>query len=162
VLPPFQAVLDANREALWRFLQASVGYHDAGDAFQETMVAALRAYPSLRDASNLKGWLFTIAHRKVIDMARSRQRRAVPVADVPETRSGPRPDTDPTATAVAANGDLWSAVRDLPARQRMAVVARFVTDLPYADIAAMSGGTEAAARQNVKAGLDKLRKVVAR
>jgi RNA polymerase sigma factor (sigma-70 family) len=154
VLPPFQAVLDAHREPLWRFLRASVGYHDAADAFQETMVAALRAYPTLRDASNLKGWLFTIAHRKVIDLARRRQRHAVPTADVPEQGA--------VGDAVDTDGDLWGAVRDLPPKQRMAVVARYVTDLPYAEIAAISGSTEAAARQNVKAGLDKLRKVVTR
>jgi RNA polymerase sigma factor (sigma-70 family) len=158
VLPPFQAVLDAHRDAVWRFLVASVGYHDAGDAFQETMLAALRAYPALGDASNLKGWLFTIAHRKVIDMSRARKRRATPTADVPEVATG----DDPVPDAAGVDGDLWAAVGHLPAKQRAAVAARFVAGLPYADIAAMAGGTEAAARQNVRAGLANLRKVVKR
>jgi RNA polymerase sigma factor (sigma-70 family) len=157
-LPPFQALVDAHREPLWRFLTASVGPHDAGDCFQETMLSALRAYPSLRDASNLRGWLFTIAHRKVIDLVRARNRRAVPTGEPPEV-----PTEDGAARAsVEADGELWAAVRHLPEKQRLAVVARFVTDLSYADIAAMSGGTEAAARQNVRAGLANLRKVVAR
>lgn len=158
VLPPFQTVLDANREPVWRFLVASVGHHDAADCFQETMLSALKAYPELRDASNLRGWLFTIAHRKVIDMVRARNRRAVPTSEPPEIGA----DDETAHAAVEANGDLWAAVRRLPSKQRLAVAARFVADLPYAEIAAMSGGTEEAARQNVRAGLANLRKVMMR
>jgi RNA polymerase sigma factor (sigma-70 family) len=155
-LPPFQVVLDTHRDAVWRFLVASVGYHDAADCFQETMLSALRAYPGLRSDANLKGWLFTIAHHKVIDMVRARDRRAVPTDAPPD----PGTDDDAVRASVEADGDLWAAVGGLPPKQRMAVVARFVNDLPYADIAAMAGGTEAAARQNVRAGLATLRKVV--
>jgi RNA polymerase sigma factor (sigma-70 family) len=155
-LPPFQAVLDTHREAVWRFLVASVGQHDAADCFQETMLSALRAYPGLRSDANLRGWLFTIAHHKVIDMVRARARRAVPTDTPPD----PGTDDDTARAAVESDGDLWAAVGGLPPKQRMAVVARFVNDLSYAEIAAMAGGTEAAARQNVRAGLATLRKVV--
>ncbi|MGH9243055.1 MAG: RNA polymerase sigma factor [Acidimicrobiales bacterium] len=155
-LPPFQALLDDNRDALWRFLVAHVGPHDAADCFQETMLSALRAYPSLRDGSNLRGWLFTIAHRKVIDLVRARGRQAIPTDEPPEVPS----DDRQAMAGVEANGDLWPAVRRLPLKQRTAVVARFVADLPYADIAVMSGSSEEAARQNVRAGLANLRKVV--
>ena len=157
-LPPFQTVLDEHRDAVWRFLVASVGRHDAADCFQETMLSALRAYPSLRSDANLRGWLFTVAHHKVIDMVRARDRRAVPTDAPPD----PGTDDGPAINSVEADGDLWAAVGCLPPKQRMAVVARFVNDLPYADIAAMAGGTEAAARQNVRAGLATLRKVVTR
>jgi RNA polymerase sigma factor (sigma-70 family) len=157
-LPPFQVVLDTHRDAVWRFLVASVGHHDAADCFQETMLSALRAYPGLRSDANLRGWLFTIAHNKVIDMVRAANRRAVPTGTPPE-----RATDDAAARAVVeSDGDLWSAVGHLPPKQRMAVVARFVNDLPYADIASMAGGTEEAARQNVRAGLATLRKVVTR
>jgi RNA polymerase sigma factor (sigma-70 family) len=155
-LPPFQVVLDTHRDAVWRFLVASVGHHDASDCFQDTMLSALRAYPGLGSDANLRGWLFTIAHHKVIDMVRARNRRAVPTDAPPDARI----DDEAARAAVEADGDLWSAVGGLPPKQRMAVVARFVNDLPYADIASMAGGTEAAARQNVRAGLATLRKVV--
>ncbi|MGH9118486.1 MAG: RNA polymerase sigma factor [Acidimicrobiales bacterium] len=157
-LPPFQGVLDANRDAVWRFLVASVGRHDAADCFQETMISALRAYPALASDSNLRGWLFTIAHHKVIDLARARGRRPLTTDAPPEQAV----DDDAAHAVIEADGDLWMAVDRLPPKQRMAVVARFVNDLPYADIAAMAGGTEAAARQNVRAGLATLRKVVKR
>jgi RNA polymerase sigma factor (sigma-70 family) len=157
-LPPFQTLLDEHAVDLHRFLVASVGPHDGADCFQETVVAALRAYPGLRHADNLRGWLFTIAHRKVIDHARARQRRALPVADLPEAaRPGPGGDgsTDPVAGGV--DTELLDAVRALPPKQRSAVVQRYLLDRSYAEVAAVVGCSEDAARQNVRAGLQRLR-----
>ena len=152
-LPPFQTLLDEHATDLHRFLVATAGPHDGADVFQETVIAALRAYPDLRSDHNLRGWLFTIAHRKVIDQARARSRRADPVAEPPEV---PHVDPDPAGR----DGTLWSAVATLPTKQRSAVVQRYVLDRPYAEIAAVIGSSEAAARQNVRAGLQSLRRVL--
>ena len=149
VLPPFQRVLDEHRSAVWRYLCATAGPHDAADLLQETLVAALRAYPTLRTADNLRSWLLTIAHHKVIDAARARERRPVPVGAVPERGQVDRIDE--------GDEQLWAAVRRLPEKQRTAVVHRFVADLPYAQVAAVVGCSEDAARQNVRAGLARLR-----
>lgn len=148
-LPPFQAVLDEHAADLHRFLAASVGPHDGADCFQETVISALRAYPGLRHAGNLRGWLFTIAHRKVVDHARRASRRALPVAELPDTGT-----LDPDGLA---DRDLWGAVRDLPPKQRTAVVQRYLLDRPYAEVADVIGCSEAAARQNVRAALQRLR-----
>src|SRR5207253_9803753 len=83
-LPPFQTLLDTHGRDVHRFLVASVGRIDADDCYQETWLAALRAYPKLRDASNLRSWIFTVASRKAIDHVRARRRRAIPVDEVPE------------------------------------------------------------------------------
>jgi RNA polymerase sigma factor (sigma-70 family) len=147
-IPPFQVLLDSHRDDVYRFLVASVGRHDADDCFQETFIAALRAYPRLRDASNLRSWILTIAHRKAIDSHRGRRRRAIPVENVPEQPVDPALDGEPA---------LWQAVRELPAKQRAAILHRYVNDLPYADIGRIVGCSEAAARQNVRAGLASLR-----
>jgi RNA polymerase sigma factor (sigma-70 family) len=148
-LPPFQSLLDEHAADLHRFLAASVGPHDGADCFQETVVSALRAYPGLRHADNLRGWLFTIAHRKVVDHARRRSRQAIPVAEPPEVGT-----LDPDGLV---DRDLWGAVRALPPKQRTAVVQRYLLDRPYAEVAAVIGCSEAAARQNVRAGLQRLR-----
>ena len=151
-LPPFQALLDDHRDDVYRFLVASLGREEADDCFQETFITALRAYPRLRDASNLRSWLFTIAHRKAIDAHRARARRAVPVEEVPEQGD---------AGGVGLNGEpeLWRAVRELPAKQRAAVLHRYVNDLAYADIGRVMGCSEDAARRSVHEGLKKLRTV---
>ena len=51
-------------------------------------------------------------------------------------------------------------MRRLPAKQRSAVVQRYLLDRPYAEIAAVIGSSEDAARQNVRAGLQRLRQEV--
>src|SRR4051812_28674726 len=85
-LPPFQTALEEHREALARFLAAVVGPDEAEDCLQETLIAALRAYPRLRPGSNVRSWLFTIARNKALDEHRSRSRRPLPVDELPAPR----------------------------------------------------------------------------
>jgi len=153
-LPPFQRFLDTHRDAVWRFLVSSVGRADAEDCFQETFIAALRAYPRLRANSNLRAWVLTIAHRKSLDAHRARARRAVPMEDLAAV------DGRGTASPLPPDETLWEAVEGLPARQRSAVVLRYVADLPHRDIAAAIGCSDEAARRSLHEGLVKLRKVV--
>src|ERR687896_2516707 len=83
-LPPFQSLLDVHGPDVYRFCVAMVGAVEADDCFQETWIAALRAYPSLRRADNLRAWLLRIAQNKAIDAHRARARRAIPMESVPE------------------------------------------------------------------------------
>ena len=148
-LPPFQALLEAHRGDVYRFLVASVGPSDADDCFQETVISALRAYPKVRDDSNLRGWLLKIAQRKAIDSHRATGRRPLPVEEVPE-----RP-----AAAAGRNSEpeLWAAVRGLPPKQRTAVFCRSVMGMPYAELAELLDCSEDAARRSVHEGLKRLR-----
>jgi RNA polymerase sigma factor (sigma-70 family) len=147
-VPPFQAFLDEHREAVYRLVVALAGPQEAEDCFQETFLSALRAYPRLRDGSNLRAWIMTIAARKAMDAHRGRARRPAPAAEVPET---PAPERD------VGDPEIWRRVRSLPPKQRTAVFLRYVGDMPYRDVARILGSTEAAARQSVRAGLAKLR-----
>lgn len=133
---------------------SSVGRGEAEDCFQETFIAALRAYPRLRPDSNLRAWVLTIAHRKALDSHRARARRALPIANAAEV------DGRGTPSPAARDETLWEAVEGLPARQRSAVVLRYVADLPHRDIAVAIGCSEEAARRSLHEGLTKLRKVV--
>jgi RNA polymerase sigma factor (sigma-70 family) len=154
-LPPFQRFLDAHADDVLRFLVASVGRHDADDAFQETFISALRAYPRLRPDSNLRAWVLTIAHRKALDLHRARGRRPVPVAEV-----GDRPDpAAPTGAGAvgATSGDHWDRVRALPTRQREVLTLRYAADLTHAEIALALGCTDVAARRAAADGLKTLR-----
>jgi DNA-directed RNA polymerase specialized sigma24 family protein len=150
---PFQSLLDEHGPSLYRHLVGMLGPHDGADCYQESVIAALRAWPPRHDG-NLRAWFFTVAHRKVIDQARATGRRAVPVGVVPEHSAN---GSDPALP----EGDLWRAVRDLPDKQKVAVALRHADDWGYDEIAAVLGCSEAAARQNVKAGLDRLREVLA-
>jgi RNA polymerase sigma factor (sigma-70 family) len=146
-LPPFQQLLDRHQGDVLGFLIAAVGPQDAEDCFQETFLAALRAYPRLKDDRNLRGWLLTIAHRKAIDHHRARRRPAAPVGDVPEV----------AAQQTGNRSGIWSIVAGLPPKQRAAVALRFACDLPHREIAAAIGCSEEAARRNVHEGVKRLR-----
>jgi RNA polymerase sigma factor (sigma-70 family) len=151
-LPPFQRLVDDHATELHRFLVGCVGTDAAEDCLQETFMAALRAYPRLRNADNLRAWLYTIAHHKATDAIRHRTRRPTVGLD------GLAPAAEPSiGPASLADDGLWSAVRALPAKQRTAVVHRYVLDLDYRQIAERMGTSEEAARQNVSAGLRRLR-----
>jgi RNA polymerase sigma factor (sigma-70 family) len=152
-LPPFQAFMDDHRDDVWRFLVAVAGPQEADDCLQETFLSALKAYPDLTDDRNLKGWVMTIAYRKAIDTHRSRRRHPVPVAAVPEIAGGAGSDEAP-------DDDLWQAVQTLPPMQRAAVAYRYVSDLPYKQIADALSCSEDSARQNVRMGLRRLREVL--
>ncbi len=150
---PFEAVVADHGATVLRVCRAILGPADADDAWSETFLAALRAYPQLPGDANVQAWLVTIAHRKAIDVTRAAARRAVPVGDVPERPAGRRADgTDP---------DLTGALAALPRRQREAVAYHYLAGLPYADVAAVIGGTSGAARRAAADGIARLRKTYA-
>jgi RNA polymerase sigma factor (sigma-70 family) len=146
---PFQRFLDEHREAVLSFLRAMVGPDEADDCFQETFIAALRAYDRM-DGRFPRAWVMTIARRKAIDHHRARARRPEPRGELPDV--------------AAANGipdrEIWAAVAELSAGQRAAVALRYASDLPYREIAAALDCTEEAARRRVADGLKQLRTII--
>jgi RNA polymerase sigma factor (sigma-70 family) len=147
---PFEVVVELHGRTVLRVCRSLLGVHDADDAWSETFLAALRAYPGLPDTANVEAWLVTIARRKAIDVLRAAKRDPLPVAELPEA---------PTALGVpgADDTDLWEAVGALPPKQRQAITFRYLGGLSYAEIAAVLGGTADAARRASADGLKKLR-----
>ena len=154
LLMPFERVVREHGAAVWRFCASQVGHERADDLFQETMLAALSAYPSLREPRRVRSWLFRIAARKAVDHYRERGRAPVPVAE---------PDAGVASQAEPELGDddLWAWVRALPPKQRQAVALRFVVDLTYADIGEAMETSAEAARRNVFEGMRTLRRGLA-
>jgi RNA polymerase sigma factor (sigma-70 family) len=150
-LPPFQTLLDDHAADVMAVLRGAVGRTDAEDCFQETFLAAMRAYPKLRDTRNLRGWLLTIAHRKAIDHHRANGRRPLPVAEPAQTAA---PDPEP-------DEGIWTVVGALPPKQRAAVALRYACDLPHVEIAAALGCSPEAARRSLHEGMRRLRKELA-
>ena len=150
---PFEKVVEQHGGTVLRVCRVVLGVHDAEDAWSETFLAAMRAYPDLPADANAEAWLVTIAHRKAIDVLRSRKRQPAPVGDVPEapTTLGVPGDSD-------EDGDLWQAVAALPEKQRQAVAYHYVAGLAYAEIAEILGGTTDAARRAAADGIKNLRK----
>jgi RNA polymerase sigma factor (sigma-70 family) len=154
-IPPFSEFLERHRATVYRFLTAAVGAHEADDVFQETFLAALRAYPRLTDPTRLDRWVLRIASRKAIDHHRATGRRPVPVGEAPTGVVDRAPSGDPRL-----DGDLGAAVASLPSKQRLAVIHRHVLDRSYPDVAEIMGISEEAARANVSQGVRRLRELM--
>jgi RNA polymerase sigma factor (sigma-70 family) len=148
--PPFETVVADHGPTVLRVCRAVLGGTDAEDAWSETFLAALKAYPDLPDGANIEAWLVTIAHRKAIDVTRAAARRAVPVADVPEGR--------PAGPADGHDLDLVAALAALPPKQRQAVAYHYLAGLPYQEVAAIIGGSADAARRAAADGIAAMRK----
>jgi RNA polymerase sigma factor (sigma-70 family) len=147
---PFSEVVSLHGPAVLRVCRALLDPVDADDAWSETFLSALRAYPRLPGDANVEAWLVTIAHRKAIDLIRKASRSATPVADVPDQPAG--------ASAGGSGFDLAQSLARLPERQRYAVAYHYLAGLPYAEVAAVMGGSTEAARRAAADGIAKLRK----
>lgn len=154
-LPPFESLVAEHGPTVLRVCRAVLSPQDAEDAWSETFLAALRAYPDVRPDSNLRAWLVTIAHRKAIDGYRAARRAPSPTAVIPDRVSG-----DPGGPALPDEA-LGGALRALPFKQRAAVACRYLADMSYRDIAALLDSSEAAARRSAADGIAALRKTYA-
>jgi RNA polymerase sigma factor (sigma-70 family) len=146
---PFEEVVAEHGRAVMRVCRAWLGPVDAEDAWSETFLSALRAYPQLRPDSHVRGWLMTIAHHKAIDQVRARARRPPPTSHAPDS---------PTTDHTPLDDDLRAALDALPMKQRGAVIYRYLADLSYADIGELLGCSAPAARRSASDGIASLRR----
>ena len=149
VKQPFEAVVSAHGPTVLRVCRAVLGPVDADDAWSETFLSALKAYPELPAGANIEAWLVTIAHRTAIDVTRARARRAIPAGDLPEV-AGP--------THAESDDDLADALARLPDKQKHAVAYHYLAGLPYDDVAGVLGGSADAARRAAADGIATLRR----
>lgn len=150
---PFEAIVAAHGPTVLRVCRAVLGRADAEDAWSETFLAALSAYPRLRADSNIEAWLVTIAHRKALDHLRAASRRHVVTDEVPErpARDGKREDWE---------SGLWEALETLPLKQRQTIAYHYLVGMPYLQVAEIVGGSEDAARRAAADGIATLRKTL--
>jgi RNA polymerase sigma factor (sigma-70 family) len=144
-VPPFERFYEEHRNAVLAHLRRLLPLEAAEDAWQETFLRALRAYPRLEHGRHLRAWILTIAERVAIDDLRRRR----PQGPMPETAEE---DVRP------AYSELVELTRGLPKKERAAVVLRYGYDLDYSDIGAALGSSEDAARQAASSGVRRLRK----
>lgn len=159
MLVPFETIVRTHGRTVLRVCLSVAGADDADDAWSETFLSALDAYPRLPADANVEAWLVTIARRKAIDVVRARGRRPVTVERLPEEASTigiPGSLDDARADAVA----LGRAVSSLPEKQRQAVTYHYLGGLAYREVADIIGGTTDAARRAGADGIRTLRRTM--
>jgi RNA polymerase sigma factor (sigma-70 family) len=145
-VPPFERFYEEQNGPVLAQLRGLLGRDTADDAFQETFLRALRAYPSLEHGRHLKAWVLTIARNVAVDYHR---RERVTSADVPDLESVDEP---------LPYEELRRLTAELPRKERAAVFLRYGYDLSYEDIGDALGSSSEAARQAASSGVRRLRR----
>lgn len=123
---------------------------ESEDAVQEATFKAWRAFPRLREESNMRAWFLKIVANECRQRRRNRWWSVVKFASRDE-------EAQPLAGDDEAAIDLRRAVRRLPPDMRLAVVLRYYLDLPFDDIGRVLGVSAAAAKARVHRALVRLR-----
>jgi RNA polymerase sigma-70 factor (sigma-E family) len=150
----FDAWVTANGTALLRFAYAVVGEREAAeDAVQTSLARAYERWPRISRVDDLPAYV-----RRMILNAHVSWWRRIPRRERSVDGFGMIDLTGPDVGEQVTRSELiWECCKDLPPRQRAAIVLRFYEDLTYAQIAAVLGCAEATARSHVHRGLVALR-----
>jgi RNA polymerase sigma factor (sigma-70 family) len=152
-VPPFERFYSAHRDEVLGYLRRLLGDR-AEDAWQETFLRALRAYPRLEHGRHLRAWAFTIATNVAMDDLRARAAESLSLEQLDGERSR---ELDRPAYL-----QLEHLTAELPPTERAAVVLRYGYDLPYTEIGAALGSSEEAARAAASSGVRRLRRTIER
>ena len=144
-IPPFESFYAEHKDPVFAHLRRLLG-SGAEDAFQETFLRALRAYPTLQHGRHLRAWALQIARNVALDVLR---RTRTISADVPDLESVDEP---------LPYEELRRLTAELPEKERAAVYLRYGYDLSYEDIGAALGSSAEAARQAASSGVRRLRR----
>jgi RNA polymerase sigma factor (sigma-70 family) len=144
-IPPFERFYEEHRAEVLRLLRRKLGADRAEDAFQETFLRALRAYPRLDRGEHLRAWILTIAQNVAVDTLR----RARPTAELLDHGAN---DAEP------AYAELAELTDGLGPKERAAVVLRYGYDLSYDQIASALRSSPDAARQAASTGVRRIRR----
>ena len=145
-VPPFERFYEEQKGLVLAQLRRLLGRDAADDAFQETFLRALRAYPALEHGRHLRAWALTIARNVAVDF---RRRERITSADVPDLESVDEP---------LPYEELRRLTAQLPEKERAAVFLRYGYDLSYEDIGNALGSSSEAARQAASSGVRRLRR----
>ncbi len=127
----FEAWYRHSHAALFTSMLALTGDRDiAADATDEAFSRAWKNWDRVQAMASPEGWSYRVALNVVRTRARRRgvERRLLPKLVNRNTVSAPA-------------GEVWELVRELPPRQRIAVVLRYIADLDERNIAEVMGIT---------------------
>ena len=172
---PFDDVLSAAQAgAAWAFevlykdlAPAVTGYlrlHGAvepDDLASETFVGVFTGLPGFQgDEAGLRAWVFTIAHRRLMDDWRRRSRRPQ-LADDPEALGGIAEgvggDVEDDALVRVGAENVHRLCGQLPEDQRTVLLLRILADLTIEQVAAVMDRSEGAVKALQRRGLRTLR-----
>lgn len=161
---PFERVVLDFGDTVLRVCRAVLGPSmDADDAWSETFLSALKAWPKLDEDTNVEAWLVTVAHRKAVDITRQHARRAraqpsVAPEDFENLENGASGASPLLADAHLAAMEIWTSVANLPEKQRLAIAYHYLGGLSHVETAKLINSNADAVRRAAADGINTLRK----
>ena len=164
-----EALYDRHKDKLLGYLHKMLGNRQAAeDVFHDVWVKVMQALPNYRPTQgSFRPWLFRVAANAAVDRMRKEKRRAGPELDAPAgdgsggrvvdrvAGSAPSPESEGIGAAIAR--DLDRALKQLPERQRNAVLLRHQQGMSYREISATLRVPEGTAKTLVHRGAQALR-----
>ncbi len=139
------------------------GMVDVEDLTSEVFIAVFTGIAGFEgDERGFRSWVFTIAHRRVVDAWRRAGRRPVsePYEPVDDTRSAPSAEAE--ALALVGNERAMALLDLLTDTQREVLVLRIVADLSIEEVAAVTGRPPGAVKALQHRALATLRRILAK
>jgi RNA polymerase sigma factor (sigma-70 family) len=113
------------------------------------------------DEGGFRSWVFTIAHRRLIDARRASQRRPVELAAAEDLEPTlPPADDEPLLLERAGTAEVLALLDRLGDDQREVLVLRLVAGFTTAEVAEVTGRSTEAVKGLAKRGLARLRVLV--
>lgn len=134
----FRAFYDEALPVVYGYFFKRCGGHRevAADLTQETFLSAVRALRRGETVHAPLPWIVTLARRRLVDLYRRRAVRSGPVGEWADT-----PVSVGSRWTSATEARLVSALDRIPPDHRLALVLRYVDDLPVVDVARLIGRT---------------------
>lgn len=162
----FEELYGRYERPVFGFILRSVSNREtAEDLLQELFTRVVQAAAGWRGEAKFSTWLFVMARNLCRDHARrmvhrrhaSLDAQANEGAPLVERIAGPLSASDHEVDMKRANETIATAVDALPEEQREAFLLRFVSDLPFGEIAIMTNVSENTVKSRVRYALERLR-----
>lgn len=140
------------------------GAPDPEDLVGEVWVQLVRHIDGFDgDEHGFRSWIFTIAHRRLIDVRRAQRRRPEDVSPLVDIEPAlPRVEAEPEALASLGTAEVLALLDHLTDDQREVLLLRLVGGLRLNEIAEISGRPRQAVKSLQKRGIEHLRRLVNR
>ncbi len=149
----FETLYRRHKDAVYRYFLRGTDATNAADGHQETWARVVAHRTRYRPAGRFRAWLFTIAHRVLMDQFRQLPPEAAS-KDEAVANGSPLQDVEYLEAAERLN----ALIAKLPMAQREALLLHREAGLTVREIAVVTGITQEGVKSRLRYAMEKLRK----
>ena len=154
----FKGIVDSYSERLyWHVRRFVCSHEDTDDLLQEIFIKIWAALPSFRGEAQLYTWLYRIALNEALNFLSRQRVRAVLQFKSLDEEMERRIDEDPYFNGDEAERTLSKAIARLPAKQKTVFLMRYYDNLPYEEIARITGTSVGSLKASYHIASEKIR-----